>query len=129
MEESILTSTKKLLGINEDDETFDVDIITFINAVFADLSQLGVGPKFGYTITDKTATWDTFLGDDLNLAAVPTYMYLRVRLLFNPPDTTSAQTAFQAQADKLEFRLNVQAEGETWVPPVVIPMVELSEPI
>lgn len=129
MSESILTSTKKLLGIAEEDETFDVDIITFINAVFADLSQLGVGPKFGFTITDKTVEWDTFLEGDLNLAGVPTYMYFRVRLMFNPPDTTSAQQAMQAQADKLEFRFNVHAEGETWQPPVVIPMVELSEPM
>lgn len=126
---SILTTTKKILGITEDDESFDVDVLTFINTVFADLSQLGVGPENGFAIEDKTVMWATYLGDDLNMNQVPTYMYFRTRLMFDPPATQAAINAMQAQVDKLEFRLSVHSEGEKWVPPVVIPELESSAPI
>ena len=122
MENSILTSTKKILGIAEDYTVWDLDIITHINSVFSDLTQLGVGPVNGFMIEDATATWDEFIGTDLNLNRVKTYMHLRVRLLFDPPATSYAITAMEEQVKQLEWRLNVQRESTDWVdpdPPVI----------
>lgn len=123
MEASILTSTKKILGLDEDYTVWDLDIITHINSAFSTLTQLGVGPANGFMIEDKTAEWAEFLGDDLELNSVKTYIYLRVRLLFDPPGTSYAITAMQDQIDQLEWRLNVHREATEWVdpdPPVII---------
>lgn len=128
MSESILTSTKKLLGITEEDKSFDVDIVMHINSVFDDLVQLGVGPDVGFVIAGEGETWDAFLGDDLNLSSVQSYMYFRLRLMFDPPQAGPAIAAMEKQIEKLEWRLSVHMEGETWVPPIVIPTLE-SEPI
>lgn len=114
---SILTSTKKVLGIEENYEAFDEDILMHINSVFATLNQLGIGPEPGFAIEDKTATWDTFLGADLRLASVKTYMYLRVRLLFDPPATSFAIAAMKEQIIETEWRLNVVREGDSWTLP------------
>ena len=123
MEASILTSTKKILGIAEDYTVWDLDIITHINSAFSDLTQLGVGPVAGFMIEDSTAVWTDFLVDDLQLNSVKTYIYLRVKLLFDPPTTSYAVTAMQEQIEKLEWRLNIHREETEWVdpdPPVII---------
>ena len=117
MEESILRSTKKNLMVSVDDDAFDDVIITHINSVFADLNQLGIGPETGFAIDDDTTEWGAYLVGDLNLNSVKTYFYLRVRLLFDPPATSFHLTALQAQIDRMEFRLNVKREGESWVDP------------
>ena len=83
--DSILTSIKKLLGITEDYENFDADIIMHINSVFMTLRQIGVGPEEGFFIEDKSATWTDFMGDETKIESVKTYMYMKVRLLFDPP--------------------------------------------
>ena len=83
--ESILTSIKKLLGIEEEYTQFDNDIIMHINTVFLNLTQLGVGPSEGFLVEDDTATWYDFIGDSNQLQAVKSYMYLKVKLLFDPP--------------------------------------------
>ena len=83
--DSILTSIKKLLMLAEDDTSFDADIIMHINTVLSILNQFGVGPDEGFTITDKTATWQQFLGSYPNLDAVRSYVYLKVKMLFDPP--------------------------------------------
>ena len=85
MEESILTSVKKMLGPEEDYEHFDPDLIIHINSVLATLNQLGVGPDEGFSIEDKNAKWSDFITDERLLNLVPTYVYLKVRLLFDPP--------------------------------------------
>jgi hypothetical protein len=114
---SILTSTKKILGIVEADENFDLDVLTHINAVFSTLNQLGIGPEDGYMIEDKTATWDAFLGSDKRLNSVKTYVYLRVRLLFDPPTTSYLISSLQEQLKEIEWRLNVYREGTAWTNP------------
>lgn len=117
MSDSILTSTKKILGIADDYTVFDLDIILHINSVFSTLTQLGVGPTAGFMISDKTTEWVDFLGDDLELNAVKTYIYLRVRMLFDPPATSYAVEAMKEQIKELEWRLNVVREGESWTDP------------
>ena len=113
--ESILTSIKKLLGIEEQYTHFDDDIIMHINTTFLDLNQLGVGPKEGFKIEDKTTDWSEFLpeADLLRMEAVKTYMYLKVKLVFDPPTSSAVMESFKSTADKLEWRLNVQAESKT----------------
>lgn len=124
MSDSILTSTKKILGIEEDYTAFDEDIMMHINSVFSTLNQLGIGPENGYAIGDAEDTWDDFLGNELRLNSVKTYVYLRVRLLFDPPTTSYLIDSMKAQVTELEWRLNVQREETSWVNPNPIPEVE-----
>lgn len=113
---SILTSIKKLLGLDESYTVFDVDIMMHINSALATLNQLGIGPEFGFTIEDAGPTWDEFLGIDQRLNPVKTYVYLRVRLLFDPPATSFAIDAVKEQITELEWRLNVTRESGVSVP-------------
>ena len=106
--ESILNSIKKMLGITEEYTHFDQDIIIHINSVFVILNQMGVGPDNVFYITDATQTWDQFI-DESKLNMVKSYMYLRVRLLFDPP-TGSVKDALTAEADELGWRLNVAVD-------------------
>lgn len=108
--ESILTSIKKLLGIEEDYTQFDDDIIMHINSVFLNLTQLGVGPSEGFLIEDDTATWEDFIGDSNQLQAVKSYMYLKVKLLFDPPLSSSVIESMNRMIAELEWRLNVSVE-------------------
>lgn len=116
MTDSILESTKKVLMISPDDDSFDVDILMHINSVFADLQHLGVGPADGFSIQDATPTWADYINGDKRLNAVSSYMFLRVRLLFDAPETSHAREAFQKQADKWEWLLHAHAD-----PPYVAP--------
>lgn len=109
--ESILVTIKKMLGIDDEYEHFDQDIIVNINTVFMVLNQLGVGPLGGFFIRDKTKTWDEYLMTETNLESVKTYIYLRVRLLFDPPSNSFLVEAIKGQIAEIEWRLNVQAEG------------------
>lgn len=117
MSDSILTSTKKVLGLDEDYTAFDPDILMHINSVFSTLCQLGIGPAGGFAIEDATAEWVDFLGGDPRLNSVKTYVYLRVRLLFDPPTTSFVQDSMKRQIEELEWRLNVQWEGSGWTNP------------
>lgn len=108
--ESILTSIKKLLGIDEEYTQFDSDIIMHINSVFLNLTQLGVGPSEGFLIEDGTATWDDFIGDSNQLQAVKSYVYLKVKLLFDPPLSSSVTESMNRMISELEWRLNVAVE-------------------
>lgn len=119
MEDSILISTKKILGLDEAYTVFDLDVITHINSAFTTLTQLAVGPPGGFSIEDDTALWADFITPEMNLNAVKTYVYLRVRLLFDPPSTAYLVTATQEQIRELEWRLNVQADPGP--PPEVYP--------
>lgn len=110
MTDSILTSMKKVLGIDESYTVFDMDIIMHINSVFVTLNQLGVGPSTGYSIVDATDTWTDFLGEQSNLASVKSYMYMKVRLMFDPPATSFAIASFEKMIAEYEFRLNLEAE-------------------
>lgn len=109
--ESILTSIKKLLGISEEYEHFDPDIIMHINSVFSILTQLGVGPSEGFSITDKYATWEDYLNDDPTLSSVKTYIYLKVRLMFDTASLTSTVAdAINRQISELEWRINTTVD-------------------
>ena len=110
--ESILTSIKKMLGITEEYEHFDVDIIFHINSVFATLNQLGVGPTTGFTISDKTSTWDDFLSAEHWFAPwVKSYVYAKVKIVFDPPQG-SAMDSFNKIIQEHEWRINVAAEAD-----------------
>lgn len=107
---SILTSVKKLLGMTEEYEYFDPDIIMHINSVFSILTQLGVGPQNGFSIKDKTAEWSEFDSDDSRLEMLKSYMYLKVKLLFDPPLGTASIEAMNRQISELEWRINVTVD-------------------
>lgn len=125
METSILVSTKKVLGIAEDYTAFDLDIITHINTAFSTLTQLGVGPSQGFMIEDETAIWADFIGEtDLELNSVKSYVFLRVKHLFDPPTTSYLIDAYERQIKELEWRLNVHREDQSWMPPEVIEVIE-----
>lgn len=118
MEESILTSTKKVLGIGEDYTVFDEDILMHINSAFATLHQLGLGPDEGFTVTNKDATWTSFLDGDPRLNSVKTYVYLKVRTVFDPPGTSFLLQAIDQQIKELEWRLNVAREAQDYEDPL-----------
>lgn len=109
--ESILISIKKLLGITEEYDQFDPDIIMHINSVFMILTQLGVGPAEGFSIEDDTAVWTDFIQDVKKLESVKTYIYLKVKLAFDPPLSSAVIESMNRLINELEWRLNVAAES------------------
>lgn len=108
---SILTSIKKLLGITESCTDFDTDIIMHINTVLMTLNQLGIGTE-GFQIEDKNAVWSEFIESD-KLAATKSYVYLRVKLLFDPPLNSAIIEAIKESIRELEWRLNIRVEYES----------------
>lgn len=108
--ESILTSIKKILGIDEDYEQFDPDIIMHINSTFSILKQLGVGPAEGFYITDESAIWEDFLEDRFDIEMVKTYMGQRVKLMFDPPVSSAHLESLNRQIAEFEWRLNVAVD-------------------
>lgn len=110
MEESILNSTKKILGLDADYTPFDLDVITHINAAFSILNQLGVGPEEGFYISDEGAMWDDFDVPNNQLHLVKTYVYLKVRMLFDPPPTSFLLDTYNNQIKEYEWRLNTFRE-------------------
>lgn len=109
--ESILTSIKKLLGITEEYTHFDNDIIMHINSVFMVLTQLGVGPSEGFVIEDSNTYWEEFIEDPATLQAAKSYMYLKVKLLFDPPTSSAVMESTNRMISEYEWRLNVAAES------------------
>ena len=108
--DSILDSTKKVLGIDETYTHFDVDIIMHINTALFSLSQLGVSITDGYVVKDKTDTWTMLLGSATDLEAIKSYIYYKVRLAFDPPKTSYAIKAVEDQVKELEWRLSVHSD-------------------
>jgi hypothetical protein len=108
--ESILTSIKKLLGIEEEYTHFDADLIMHINAVFMILAQMGVGPQEGFSISDEGSTWDDYIPNLQNFEIVKSYMYLKVKLLFDPPTSSSVKESYARMISEFEWRLNVAAD-------------------
>lgn len=111
---SILTTVKKALGITESLEVYDAEIVMHINAVLANLNQIGVGPEQGFQIEDKNNTWESFLDDDPRLNNVKTYLYGKVRLIFDPPPTSFAIEAQERILKELETRIYLAREAEQW---------------
>lgn len=116
--DSILTSIKGLLGVDEEYTHFDPDITIAINSSLMAATQLGVGPSTGFMVTSKDQTWAQFLGDRKDLEAVKSYVYLKVRLLFDPPTNSFLIDSMKNQIQEYEWRLNVQAE------PIPVPITE-----
>ena len=110
--ESILNSIKKLLGIAEDQDHFDADIIMHINSVFSVLTQLGVGPAEGFVIEDDINVWNEFLDDNAKIQSVKSYMYLKVKLLFDPPLSSAVISSMERIINEFEWRLNNTAESK-----------------
>lgn len=108
--ESILMSIKKLLGIDEEYVVFDPDIIMHINSVFMILTQMGVGPEEGFVIEGEDSTWFDFTDNNLMIESVKSYVYLKVRLLFDPPSNSSLIESMNRQISEFEWRLNVASD-------------------
>lgn len=114
MDSSILNTIKRMLGLEEIETGFDIDIIVSINSAFMFLNQLGVGPTDCFVVTGNTETWGSFLTNNTNLEAVKSYIYLKVRMMFDPPSSSTLNAAFERQLNELEFRLMIQfGEGTT----------------
>ena len=111
MEENILDSIKKLLGIPEDYTAFDQDIMIHINSVFMILSELGVGPSNGYSLKDGTEKWGDFISDDKNLEGIKTYVYMKVKTIFDPPLNSAVLASMKELISEFEWRINNEAEG------------------
>lgn len=108
--DSILNSVKKMLGIDSDYKVFDSDVIMCINAVFGTLHQLGAGPTDGFKITGEDEVWASYLTYGKEIEEVKTYVYLRTRLLFDPPDRSNILNSFQEQIRELEWRIVVKVD-------------------
>lgn len=108
--DSILTSVKKMLGIAEEYEHFDADLLMHINSVFSILHQLGVGPADGFMIEDKSSIWSDFISDESKYMLAKSYMFLKVKLLFDPPLSSAVLECYKTQISEYEWRLNITAE-------------------
>lgn len=123
MANSILDEVKKIVGLASDYTAFDQDIILHINTVFSILNGLGIGPTAGFSIGDNTVTWDDFgaISGDRTMNSAKTYMALRVKMFFDPPQTSFVIEAMNKQIEELEWRLSVKREGESWTDPNPVP--------
>lgn len=110
MDGSILTSIKKLLGISESYEHFDSDLILHINSVFTILRQIGVGPEEGFFISDKTSEWSEFTNGELDVEMIKSYVYLKVKLLFDPPTSSAVMESTNRMISELEWRISVAVD-------------------
>lgn len=113
---SILDDVKHMLGLLPAETAFDSDVIIHINSVFGTLHQLGVGPDGGFSISNNTAQWSDFFSEMI-LNPVKSYTFLRVKLLFDPPQTGFTVSSIDRQIQELEWRLLVAAESD--IPPAV----------
>lgn len=109
MKESILLAVKKMLGLTPEYEVFDLDIIMHVNSAFSVLTQLGIGPSEGFFIKDANDLWSDFIQSP-KLEMVKTYVYLKVRLMFDPPSSSAVMESMNRQISEFEWRLNVAAE-------------------
>lgn len=114
MEQKILKSTKKLLNIGPDDPSFDPDIMTFINGAFSDLHDLGIEVPF---LEDDSLQWDDVSDDEAELARIKTFVFLKVRMLFDPPQTSFTIAAMEKQIAEATWRLSVGRESKAYVDP------------
>lgn len=108
--ESILLSIKKMLGPAGTYDAFDPDIIMHINSAFMVLHQLGVGPSEGFFIEDDSSIWSDYLADPMKLHGVKTYMYAKVKLVFDPPSSSAHMQALKDTVNEFEWRLNVAVD-------------------
>ncbi len=131
MEQSILKSVNKNLGLDLEYSAFDAEITMHINSALSTLSQLGFGPEGGFAIEDDSEVWsDFFVGTKAELSQIKTYVYLKVRSLFDPPTTSYVMAAFSSQIQELEGRLSMMRENREWVDPSpLVTTPRLVEPV
>ena len=110
MEDSILITIKKMLGLDEDDTSFDIDIIVCINAALATLTQIGVGPDAGFMVQNESESWSELIGESQDLETVKMYVYLKTKNVFDPPTSSSVLESYKQMIQELEWRLNVQVD-------------------
>lgn len=108
--DSILDSVKKALGLDYTDTTFDLDVTMFINSAFGSLTQLGVGSDTGFIISDNTTQWSQYVSDLMYLGMLKSYIFMSVKLAFDPPSTSFGIDAFKEQKQELAWRINIEAE-------------------
>jgi hypothetical protein len=110
MNDSIFETIKALLGPDSNYTVYDNDILIHINSVLSTLTQLGIGPSSGFRVTGPIETWSEFLGDRSDIDSVKTYVYLKVKLIFDPPSNSSVAKAYEETCKELEWRMNVAVE-------------------
>ena len=110
LDQSIFRTIKSMLGPDDEYDAFDQDIIVFINSALSTLTQIGIGPSSGFRITGESETWSDLLGENSDLDSVKMYIYMKVRLAFDPPSSSSVLSAFQESCKELEWRLNVAVD-------------------
>lgn len=114
MEESILKTIRKMIGPSVSYDVFDTDLIVHINSAFFVLYQLGVGPAEPFKITGEDETWDDFMNGARDLEAVISYVYMKVRMAFDPPTTGYLVSSYESAIKELEWRLNVMVDPGPW---------------
>ena len=110
MDDSILNTIKKMLGPDSAYDVFDTDMIIHINTALSILTQLGVGPAKGFRITGPDETWTDFIGSDIDLESIKTYVYLKVKMLFDPPSSSFVMKSMEETCKEIEWRLNVAVD-------------------
>ena len=120
----ILETVRKLVGGSEGNDVFDIDLLTHINSTFSVLTQIGVGPASGFLVT-ADSKWSDFLGDEIKLEMVKSYVYLKAKLIFDPPQSSSVAQAMKQQADEFEWRVSVEVDPS---PPSIVSEVEGGDP-
>lgn len=111
--DSILMSVKRMLNVDPEEQAFDMEIGTHINGVFMTLWQLGIGPDDGFSVRDADTQWTDFSNDKTLVETLKEYVYLKVRMIFDPPASSIVADAYNSRISELEWRLNIQAE-KSW---------------
>ncbi len=111
MEESILQTIKRMIGPSILSNEFDTDLVVHINSVLFDLNELGVGPEEGFVITGETETWGDFLGaETTKLEAIKTFIFMKVKMIFDPPTVGGVINAYEKLIKEYEWRINVMVD-------------------
>lgn len=110
MEDSILLTIKEMLGLSKTYPAYNTDVIRNINGSLFTLMQLGVGPSTGFRITGESETWNDYIGDRKDLDAVVNFIYIKARIVFDPPTSAAVLQALKEEAKEYEYRLNTQVE-------------------
>lgn len=121
MSSSIMDDVKHMLGLLPAETAFDSDVMIHVNTIFTTLHQLGVGSDEGFMIEDNSTQWDEFITDD-RLNGIKSYMFLRAKLLFDPPQVGFVIASMDRQIAELEWRIRLEAEEQVLSPltPIII---------
>lgn len=122
--QSILNDVKSLCGIPADVDDFDTPLILHCNTVFSGLTQIGLGPKTGFYISDNTKLWSDIIIGEINLHNVKSYVYLKVKMLFDPPANATLVKSMENQIDELEWRIKTELENIELENAEEVPIIE-----